>query len=95
MMLHATQSDRLKQTPRTWHREPRVYIGNLVAGGSHDRTDLLPLKAGVAVIALEAHRSSAHRAPWWGGLGVRPREAARFSLVCGGGGGGGGWGWRR
>ena len=24
-------------------------------GGSHDRTDLLPLKAGVAVIALEAH----------------------------------------
>eukprot|EP00913_Durusdinium_trenchii_P034789 g32543.t1 len=31
-------------------------LGIFPEGGSHDRTDLLPLKAGVAVIALEAHR---------------------------------------
>lgn len=30
-------------------------MGIFPEGGSHDRTDLLPLKAGVAVIALEAH----------------------------------------
>lgn len=30
-------------------------LGIFPEGGSHDRTDLLPLKAGVAVIALEAH----------------------------------------
>lgn len=31
-------------------------LGIFPEGGSHDRTDLLPLKAGVAVIALDAHR---------------------------------------
>lgn len=30
-------------------------LGIFPEGGSHDRTDLLPLKAGVAIIALDAH----------------------------------------
>lgn len=34
-------------------------------GGSHDRTDLLPLKAGVAVIALEAHSPFGSWRLWW------------------------------
>lgn len=34
-------------------------------GGSHDRTDLLPLKAGVAVIALEAHSPFGSWGSWW------------------------------
>ena len=43
-------------------------------GGSHDRTDLLPLKAGVAVIALEAHG---------GGRPVEPTEVGSMRMAMG------------
>jgi len=31
-----------------------MYLNQLILGGSHDRTDLLPLKAGVSIMALGA-----------------------------------------
>mmetsp|Transcript_19569 Transcript_19569/g.45496 ORF Transcript_19569/g.45496 Transcript_19569/m.45496 type:complete len:707 (+) Transcript_19569:132-2252(+) len=38
-------------------------LGIFPEGGSHDRTDLLPLKAGVAIIALDAFRLHKMRVP--------------------------------
>merc|ERR1719446_1556618 len=38
-------------------------LGIFPEGGSHDRTDLLPLKAGVAIIALDAYRKKHLRVP--------------------------------
>jgi len=38
-------------------------LGIFPEGGSHDRTDLLPLKAGVAIIALDAYKKHHLRVP--------------------------------
>mmetsp|Transcript_116969 Transcript_116969/g.330984 ORF Transcript_116969/g.330984 Transcript_116969/m.330984 type:complete len:588 (+) Transcript_116969:87-1850(+) len=38
-------------------------LGIFPEGGSHDRTDILPLKAGVAIIALDAYRKHHIRVP--------------------------------
>lgn len=40
-----------------------VCLGIFPEGGSHDRTDLLPLKAGVSIIALDAFRKHNIRVP--------------------------------